>query len=120
MSQRRIFKFLKNNKNRMYKASEIAKCLNLCSTTVYLKLKKLRLFKEIRIIKFRHISYYYYEKKMFFQNCLLKKTKYRKLSHCKDGLDLDRYSGIEILNCLRKHKVKHCIDCLFYPKINRG
>ena len=48
--------------------------------------------------------------------CLLKKTKFGKLAHCKDDFDLDRYSGIEVMKCLRNHKVRHCVECKGHPK----
>lgn len=48
--------------------------------------------------------------------CLLKRTKFGKLAHCKDDLDLDRYDGRTILTCQREHKIKHCVECMNYPK----
>lgn len=48
--------------------------------------------------------------------CLLKRTKFGKLSFCKDDLDLDRVPTQKVLECLRKHNVEHCIDCEFYKQ----
>ena len=48
--------------------------------------------------------------------CLLKETKFKKLEFCRDNLGLDRYSGTEVMECLKKHKVEHCIECKDYPK----
>ncbi len=45
--------------------------------------------------------------------CLQKITKTGKVAFCKDDLDFDRYSGIEIMDCQRIHNVSSCSDCKY-------
>ena len=52
---------------------------------------------------------------MIKMGCLLKKTKLGRFEFCKDNFNLERYSTRQIMECQRKHRVEHCIDCELYP-----
>lgn len=51
------------------------------------------------------------------KKCLLKKTRLGKLAFCKDDFNFNKYSGYQIMECLKTHNVKHCVDCKFYHKL---